>query len=94
MEMTFIEFFKNSQNYNDNNGEKYIVIHESEGSTESDFDDVLNLLRKNGYKIKTVTYTKFGLQIDLAKKYNLEEIEKLLKDYNIKIKDNSIFIEF
>lgn len=92
--MTFIEFFKNSQNYNTNDGEKYIVIHESEESTESDFDDVLNLLRKNGYKIKTVMYTKFGLQIDLVKKYNLEELEKLLKDYNFKVKDNSIFIEF
>ena len=50
------------------------------------------LLRSNSFKIKLVTPTTFGKQIDFAKKYSDEEIKKVLSDYKIKIKDKSIFI--
>ena len=50
------------------------------------------LLRSNSFKIKLVTKTAFGKQIDFAKKYSDEEIKKVLSDYKIKIKDKSIFI--
>lgn len=50
------------------------------------------ILRDAGFKIKLVTPTAFGTQIDFAKKYQNEEVEKVLKDFNIKIKNNSVFI--
>ena len=50
------------------------------------------LLRKAGFKIKLVTKTSFGVQIDFAKMYEKEDIEKTLKDFNIKIKDKSVFV--
>ena len=50
------------------------------------------VLRGAGYKIKLVTPTSFGTQIDFAKKYDPEEIEKLLKDFTVKIKNKSVFI--
>jgi hypothetical protein len=41
---------------------------------------------------KLVTPTSFGTQIDFAKKYEDSEIEELLTDFTIKIKNNSVFI--
>lgn len=51
-----------------------------------------DLLRTSGFKIKTIVLTAFGKQIDFAKKYSDEEIKKVLNDFNLKIKDKSIFI--
>lgn len=74
-----------------------IVIEESlENLKESEMNENLSaedLLRKNGIKIKMITKTSFGTQIDLAKKYKKEVITNIIKDKNFKIKDNSIFIE-
>jgi hypothetical protein len=50
------------------------------------------LLRKADIKIKLVTPTAFGTQFDLAKKYDEEEIKEILKDFDIKIKNKSVFI--
>jgi hypothetical protein len=50
------------------------------------------ILRSANVKIKMVTGTAFGTQIDLFKKYPEEEIKEILKDYTIKIKDKSVFI--
>jgi hypothetical protein len=50
------------------------------------------ILRSADFKIKLITPTSFGTQIDFAKKYNDSEIKDLLKDFNIKIKDKSVFI--
>ncbi len=50
------------------------------------------ILRAGGYKIKLVTGTAFGTQVDFAKKYTDEEIEKILKNFKIKIKGKSVFI--
>lgn len=52
----------------------------------------VDMLRSKGFKIKLVTPTTFGTQIDFAKKYDETDLQSVLKDYNIKIKDNSVFI--
>lgn len=51
-----------------------------------------DLLRANGLKIKLVTPTAFGIQVDFFKKYDEELVKNILKDYNIKLKNKSIFI--
>ena len=53
-----------------------------------------DILRNNKIKIKLVTDTAFGKQIDLFKEPNKEEIEKILKDFNIKFKGKSVFIVY
>jgi len=50
------------------------------------------ILRGNGFKIKLVTGTAFGKQIDFAKKYDEDEIKEVLKDYTVKFKGKSVFI--
>ena len=50
------------------------------------------ILRGAGFKIRLITKTAFGTQIDLAKSYDEEEISKILSGFNIKIKDKSIFV--
>ena len=50
------------------------------------------LLRGAGFKIKLITPTSFGTQIDFAKQYDHKDIEKVLKDFSIKIKGKSVFI--
>lgn len=55
----------------------------------SDFETELRKL----YKIKSVIYTAFGIQIDFLKKLEKEEILALV-DAKVKFKDRSIFIEF
>ena len=51
-----------------------------------------DILRSAGFKIKLITPTAFGTQIDLAKRYKEEDIKTALKGFNIKIKNQSIFI--
>ncbi len=51
-----------------------------------------DVLRTNGYKIRLITPTSFGTQIDFAKLYNPDEIKKVLSNFQIKIKDKSVFI--
>lgn len=51
-----------------------------------------DLLRAAGFKIKLVTGTSFGTQIDLAKHYDPAEITDVLSEFKIKIKGQSIFI--
>lgn len=55
----------------------------------TDFETELRKL----YKIKSVIYTAFGVQIDFLKKPEKEEILSTV-DANVKFKDKSIFIEF
>ena len=50
------------------------------------------ILRGAGYKIKLITKTSFGTQIDFAKKYDEEEVKKILTDFTVKIKNKSVFI--
>jgi hypothetical protein len=50
------------------------------------------ILRGAGFKIKLITPTSFGTQIDFAKQYDPESIKNVLNSFNIKIKGNSVFI--
>ena len=50
------------------------------------------ILRDNNIKIKYVTPTNFGTEITLAKHYDEKQITKLLANYNVYMKNNSIFI--
>lgn len=54
--------------------------------------EVQKILRAHGYKIKLVTDTSFGTQIDLAKKYPESELKKLLKGYDLKFKGKALFV--
>jgi len=51
-----------------------------------------DLLRGAGFKIKLVTPTSFGTQIDLAKVYDEDELKELLSNFDIKIKGKSLFV--
>lgn len=55
-------------------------------------DRAEDILRDAGFKIKLVTPTAFGTQIDFAKLYDEDELREVLKDFNIKIKNKSVFI--
>lgn len=77
--MKFTDMLKTEQVLNE------VPIVEAEKTPE-------DILRKGGFKIKLVTGTSFGTQIDFSKKYTDEEIEEILKDFNIKIKNKSVFI--
>jgi hypothetical protein len=50
------------------------------------------VLRGAGFKIKLITPTSFGTQIDFAKQYDPKEIENILIGFNIKLKNKSVFI--
>jgi hypothetical protein len=63
-----------------------LKIHEAQGKKPEE------LLRTKGFKIKLVTPTSFGTQIELSKQYEDDEIKELLKDFTIKIKGKSVFI--
>ena len=60
--------------------------------SEKIIENPVDILRDNNYKIKLITPTSFGVQIDFAKKYNTEEIKQLLINFNLKFKDKSVFI--
>ncbi len=59
-----------------------------EGVKESPKD----LLRGAGFKIKTVTPTSFGVEIEFATKYPDQDIEDVLQDFTIKLKGRSVFV--
>jgi len=52
----------------------------------------VDVLRRANFKIKLVTPTSFGIQVEFAKQYDDAQIEKALSNYNIKIKNKSVFI--
>lgn len=51
-----------------------------------------DILRSTGYKIKLITPTAFGTQIDLAKQYSEDEINDVLSDFEIRVKGKSVFV--
>ena len=55
--------------------------------------DVEQLLRSKNIKIKDINFTNFGTEYILAKKYDVDDLEDILKDFKIKIKGNSVFVE-
>lgn len=67
-------------------------IEEGEAESLNENSDAVDKLRSDGFKIKLVTPTAFGTQIDFAKKYSDEDISKSLEKYDFKIKNNSVFV--
>ena len=65
---------------------------ESDKSIEEAQKKPEEVLRGAGFKIKLVTPTSFGTQIDFAKQYDPKEIEKALTGFTIKLKNKSVFI--
>lgn len=51
-----------------------------------------DVLRGAGFKIRLVTPTSFGTQIDFAKSYDPNAIKDVLSGFSIKIKGKSVFI--
>lgn len=85
--MSFIKLLQESQNTNTT-----IEINESVEIAEKTMESPEDLLRNAGMKIKLVTPTAFGTQIDLYKRPDKKEIETILADYNVKFKNRSVFI--
>jgi hypothetical protein len=95
--MSFIDVLKSKP---DGREGKY-TITKTEGENKTPSVKVLQIneakkpeeiLRGANKKIRLVTPTTFGTQIDFAKKYDDNEIKELLKDFTIKIKQKSVFI--
>jgi len=86
--MSFLEIFNNEKT----SKQPEASITESKMQVEAKAQEPEKILRGAGYKIKLVTPTSFGTQIDFAKLYDEEEIKQLLKDFTIKIKQKSVFI--
>lgn len=94
--MSYIKYFKDLKtNEIDNQSrsdEKTVdspsksdIMNEAKGRPEE-------ILRRAGFKIRLVTPTSFGTQIDFARIYDSSEIEDVLSDFDIKIKDKSVFV--
>ena len=56
-------------------------------------EDPVDILRSNGFKIKSITPTNFGIEIQLAKSFDKKIVMDLLSSFNINIKKNFIFIK-
>lgn len=54
--------------------------------------DPIKVLRANRIKIKSVNPTNFGIEIELAKKYDDDLIDEILKDFKFKKLKNFIFV--
>jgi len=71
-----------------------------EAENNNDSNTAEKLLRNAGFKIKLVTPTSFGTQIEFFKQYDADELKKILStngttstdDITIKIKGKSVFI--
>ena len=87
--MSFTELLKGAKkevtSFNEHVSEEIEIAEAKEKKPEE-------LLRGAGFKIKMVTPTSFGTQIDFAKKYDAKEIEKVLTNFTTKIKGKSVFI--
>lgn len=79
-----------------NDDEKHLKNNINENSVKKD-KNMLQLIRSSGVKIKLLTPTKFGIQIDVFKESDIDIIVEILNSLNIKesdfkIKGPSIFI--
>lgn len=91
--MSFIKHLKRKSTLVETSEESFIeteiLIEKTVNEAEK---EPVKLLRKAGFKIRLVTPTSFGTQIDFSKVYEEEEIKKALIDFNIKIKNKAVFI--
>lgn len=99
--MSFKELLKEKENSNDVDNENLVMDKVDQTDNDDSGNGELSekkkekpeeVLRKANFKIKMVTPTAFGTQIDLARAYDEADIKDVLKDFTIKIKGKSIFI--
>lgn len=69
-----------------------LVMEQVEKPVHEETQKPEEILRGANIKIRMITPTAFGTQIDLAKNYEDEHIKEVLKDFTVKIKGKSIFI--
>jgi len=74
---------------NNNNTLKENVLLTDTELNENEYE---NVLLKNNIKIKSKFETKFGTEFKLAKKYDEDDIKKILKNYKVSFDDDSIFV--
>ncbi len=88
--MAFVDMLKSK--INDKPQKISKPIEESSSASIEEAQKPEEVLRGAGYKIRLVTPTSFGVQIDFAKSYNPDEITKVLSNFQVKIKGKSVFI--
>lgn len=86
--MSFITLLKQVPNDKD----IATIPHKTEESVNEAPETPEALLRGAGLKIRLVTPTSFGTQIDFAKQYDDEKIQEILANFDIKIKGKSVFV--
>lgn len=94
--MSFIGILKDKGHVQEINGSDKELLREEKRASglveEEKAQKPEEVLRRAGFKIKLVTSTSFGTQIDFAKKYDEDDVKAALKGFNIKIKNKSVFI--
>lgn len=98
--MSYIKYFKERKSNETDYQSRSDVSLKTESEHNPCKSDIMNeakgrpeeILRRAGFKIRLVTPTSFGTQIDFARSYDSSEIEDVLSDFDIKIKDKSVFI--
>jgi hypothetical protein len=88
--MSFVELLKNDQAKTESDQPQKLVTESMEKIDEAKKPE--EILRGAGYKIKLVTPTSFGTQIDFAKAYDPKDVQNILKGFTTKIKGKSVFI--
>lgn len=69
------------------------IVNEASAQTSQKSQSPEDVLRNADIKIKNIIPTNFGTEIILAKRYDENDIKKILAKFNIKIKQNSVFVE-
>jgi hypothetical protein len=91
--MSFVELLKNDQAKTESDQPQKLVTESIEKIEKIDeAKKPEEILRGAGYKIKLVTPTSFGTQIDFAKAYDPKDVQNILKGFTTKIKGKSVFI--
>jgi hypothetical protein len=88
--MAFVDMLKSK--INDKPQQTSKQIEESSPVKIEEAQKPEEVLRGAGYKIRLVTPTSFGTQIDFAKSYNPDDVTKVLSSFQVKIKGKSVFI--
>lgn len=66
----------------------------NENSQKKGQQSAEDALRSMGLKIKLITPTAFGVQFDMARKYDDEVIAEALDGFEYEVKGNMIFVKF
>lgn len=69
------------------------VVRDTQDTINENYLGAQKVLRGLGYKIKLETRTKFGVQIDLAKRYPENQLKKDLKGFDFEIQDDVVFVK-